>query len=74
MDLGAYQGHGGLAVGHSIPILWPLIMEGGIQVNTEGKRFSNEAAGYSEQAANVIAQPHHIALDNFDVRHHQMML
>jgi fumarate reductase flavoprotein subunit len=49
-------------------------MEGGIQVNTEGKRFSNEAAGYSEQAANVIAQPHHIAFDIFDGRLHQMML
>lgn len=73
-DLGAYQGHGGLAVGHGIPILWPLIMEGGIQVNKNAKRFSNEARGYSEQAATVIAQPDHIAYDVFDERLHSLML
>lgn len=73
-DLGAYQGHGGLAVGHSIPILWPLIMEGGIQVNSLGQRFSNETIGYSEQAANVLAQPGHIAYDIFDERLHNLML
>lgn len=74
VDLGAYQGHGGLAVGHAIPILWPLIMEGGIQVNKHARRFSNEALGYSEQAANVIAQPDHIAYDIFDERLHRLML
>lgn len=74
VDLGGYQGHGGLAVGHAIPILWPLIMEGGIQVNKNGQRFSNEAVGYSEQAAIVIAQPEHIAYDIFDERLHQLML
>lgn len=73
-DIGAYQGHGGLAVGHAIPILWPLIMEGGIQVNAEAKRFSNEALGYSEQAANVIAQPGRFAWDIFDERLHRLML
>ena len=55
-DMDAYQGHGGLAWGHGIPILWPLIMEGGFQVNREGVRFSSEALGYSEQAAKVMAQ------------------
>lgn len=74
MDLGAYQGHGGLAAGHAIPILWPLIMEGGIQVNKSGTRFSNEAAGYSEQAATVIAQPDRVAYDIFDGRLHDLML
>jgi fumarate reductase flavoprotein subunit len=48
-DMSGYQGHGGLAVGHGVPILWPLIMEGGFQVNLTGRRFSNEALGYSEQ-------------------------
>lgn len=33
-DMNAYQGHGGLAHGYGIPILWPLIMEGGFQVCT----------------------------------------
>jgi fumarate reductase flavoprotein subunit len=73
-DMSSYQGHGGLAVGHGIPILWPLIMEGGFQVNTEGRRFSNEAAGYSEQAAQVNAQPGRIAWSIFDERLHKLML
>lgn len=73
-DMSAYQGHGGLAAGHGIPILWPLIMEGGFQVNRNGERFSNEAAGYSEQAAKVNAQPGHVAWSIFDERLHQLML
>jgi fumarate reductase flavoprotein subunit len=72
-DLTGYQGHGGLAAGHGIPILWPLIMQGGFQVNVEGKRFSNEAAGYSEQAAKVNAQPGHVAWSIFDERLHTLM-
>jgi fumarate reductase flavoprotein subunit len=60
-DMDAYQGHGGLAAGHGVPILWPQIMEGGIQVNTDGVRFSDESEGYSEQAAKVNAQPGHVA-------------
>lgn len=72
-DMGAYQGHGGLAAGHAIPILWPLIVEGGFQVNTDGKRFSNEALGYSEQAAKVNAQPGGVAWSIFDARLDAMM-
>ena len=60
-DIHSYQGHGGLAAGRGIPILWPLIMEGGFQVNAAGERFSNEARGYSEQAVDVVAQPGHVA-------------
>ncbi len=73
-DLDAYQGHGGLAYGHGIPILWPLIMAGGFQVNRQGERFSNEALGYSEQAAKIIAQPEKQAISIFDDRCHQLML
>lgn len=73
-DMTGYQGHGGLAAGHGVPILWPLIMEGGFQVNRDGKRFSNEAAGYSEQAAKVNAQPGHVAWSMFDQRLHDLML
>lgn len=72
-DMDAYQGHGGLALGHGVPILWPLIMEGGVQINAEGKRFSNEAAGYSEQAAKVNAQPGRFAWSVFDERLHDLM-
>lgn len=73
-DMSAYQGHGGLAAGHGIPILWPLIMQGGFQVNAAGARFSNEALGYSEQAMNVVAQPGNLAWDIYDERLHRLML
>jgi fumarate reductase flavoprotein subunit len=73
-DMSGYQGHGGLAVGHGVPILWPLIMEGGFQVNRLGERFSNEAEGYSEQAAKVNAQPDRLAWSIFDERLHQLMM
>jgi fumarate reductase flavoprotein subunit len=72
-DICAYQGHGGLAAGHGIPILWPLIMEGGFQVNAAGERFSNETLGYSEQAMNVVAQPGNVAWDIYDQRLHELM-
>lgn len=67
-DMTGYQGHGGLAAGHAIPILWPSITEGGIQVNLAGRRFSNEATGYSEQAARILAQPGKVAWTILDGR------
>lgn len=67
-DMDAYQGHGGLAAGHGIPILWPLIMEGGVQVNRAGVRFANEALGYSVQAARIVAQPGSVAWSIYDAR------
>ena len=45
--LSGYQGHGSVATPHNILITWAAIMEGGIQVNTDGRRFQNEALGYS---------------------------
>jgi fumarate reductase flavoprotein subunit len=72
-DMTGYQGHGGLAAGYGAPILWPVIMEGGYQVNGHGRRFSNEAEGYSEQAAKVNAQPGHVAWTIFDERLHLLM-
>jgi fumarate reductase flavoprotein subunit len=72
-DIHSYQGHGGLAAGHGIPILWPLIMEGGYQVNLRGERFSNEARGYSEQAVDVVAQPAQVAWNVYDERLHRLM-
>lgn len=73
-DLHSYQGHGGLAAGHRIPMLWPLIITGGIQINREGLRFANELRGYSEQAVDVAAQPGHFAWDVYDERIHMLML
>lgn len=73
-DIHAYQGHGGLAVGHAIPILWPMIMEGGYQVNRLGERFSDESKGYSEQAVKVVAQPEHAAWSILDQRLYDLMI
>ncbi|MEM7688775.1 MAG: FAD-dependent oxidoreductase [Pseudomonadota bacterium] len=72
-DLSAYQGHAGLAAGYGIPILWPLIAEGGIQVNRAGERFANEASGYSEQAVEVLRQEGHVAWSVYDGVRHEIM-
>jgi fumarate reductase flavoprotein subunit len=66
--LSGYQGHGSVATPHNTLITWAAIMEGGIQVNTDGRRFHNEALGYSEAAAQVLRQPRGIAFDIFDER------
>jgi fumarate reductase flavoprotein subunit len=66
--LGGYQGHGSVATPHNILITWAVIMQGGIQINGEGKRFCDETRGYSEQAAQVLHQPGKIAWNIFDER------
>ena len=53
----AYQGHVNVAHPHGILITWAVLIEGGIQVNRAGKRFWNEAQGYSEAARAVLSQP-----------------
>lgn len=66
--LPGHQGHGSVAHPHGILITWATITEGGYQVNGEGKRFANEARGYSEAAAAVLAQPDGLAWTVFDSR------
>ncbi|MCS6853629.1 MAG: FAD-binding protein [Elioraea sp.] len=66
--LSGHQGHGNVAHPHGILITWTTIMQGGIQVNAEGERFSDETEGYSEQAARVLAQPGGFAWTVFDER------
>jgi fumarate reductase flavoprotein subunit len=72
--MSAYQGHGSVATPHNILVTWALMMEGGIQVNAGGRRFSNEHQGYSEQAVAVLAQPGGIAFNVFDHRLHALGL
>jgi fumarate reductase flavoprotein subunit len=67
-DLGGYQGHGSWAVPQGALITWALMMEGGVQVNAEGRRFHDEAAGYSEASVKVLAQPGGFAWNLFDAR------
>ena len=66
--LGAYQGHGSVAEPHGILVTWAVMMEGGVQLNRWGRRFSNEHRGYSEQAVAVLSQPGKIAWNIFDGR------
>lgn len=66
--LSGYQGHGSVATPHNILITWAVVMQGGFQVNGEGRRFCDESRGYSEQAADVLRQPGGIAWDVFDAR------
>jgi fumarate reductase flavoprotein subunit len=73
-DLAAYQGHGSLAWPHQTLISWAVMMQGGIQLNLRGQRFSNEHGGYSEQAAKVLEQPEGIAFNVFDERIHEQCL
>ena len=67
-DLGGYQGHGSWAVPQGALITWALMMEGGVQVNAEGRRFHDETAGYSEASVQVLAQPGGFAWNLFDAR------
>jgi len=71
MDLSSFQGHGSLAWPHQTLVSWSIMMQGGIQVNQSGERFSNEHDGYSEQAQRVIAQPGGIAWNIYDQRIHE---
>jgi len=73
-DMTAYQGHGSVATPHGILITWALMMEGGIQVNAAGTRFSNEHSGYSEQCLPVLAQSGRVAWNIYDARLHQLGL
>jgi fumarate reductase flavoprotein subunit len=67
-DIGSYQGHASVAHPHGVLLTWSVISEGGIQVNAEGVRFSNELKGYSEQTVDVIHQPGGVAWNIYDER------
>jgi fumarate reductase flavoprotein subunit len=67
-DLGGYQGHGSWAVPQGALITWALMMEGGVQLNAEGRRFHDETQGYSEAAVHVLAQPGGTAWNVLDAR------
>jgi len=66
-DLGGYQGHGSWVTPQGALMTWAVMMEGGIQVNGEGRRFHDETQGYSEAAVQVLAQPGGIAWNVFDM-------
>ncbi|MDB5819614.1 MAG: 3-ketosteroid dehydrogenase [Rhizobacter sp.] len=65
-DLGGYQGHGSWVTPQGALMTWAVMMEGGIQVNREGRRFHDETQGYSEAAVQVLKQPGSVAWNVFD--------
>jgi len=65
-DLGGYQGHGSWVTPQGALMSWAVMMEGGVQINYEGRRFHDETQGYSEAAVHVLAQPGGIAWNVFD--------
>jgi fumarate reductase flavoprotein subunit len=66
--LTSYQGHGSVAHPHGILITWAAMTEGGFQVDLDGRRFSDESQGYSEQAAIVLRNRDGAAFHIFDER------
>src|SRR5258706_152600 len=60
--------HGAVGTPHGMHLAWPHLTEGGFHVNQQGRRFSNENAGYSEQALKVHRQPEHVAWAIWDER------
>ncbi|MCC6609241.1 MAG: FAD-dependent oxidoreductase [Burkholderiales bacterium] len=71
-DMTAYQGHGSVATPHGVLVTLALMMEGGIQMNAAGDRFSDEHQGYSEQCLPVLRQPGGFAWDIYDERLHRL--
>ena len=72
--MGAYQAHGSVAFPHGTLLTWAVIVNGGFQVNIEGRRFSNEYTGYSEHAIEVLKQPEKVAIEIFDERIYHSVL
>jgi fumarate reductase flavoprotein subunit len=73
-DMAAFQGYGALSREAGILVNYNIIMEGGIQVNARGERFSDELFDISGQSKVVLAQPGGTAWVVYDERLHQSAL
>jgi fumarate reductase flavoprotein subunit len=72
--LDAYQGHGSVATPHGVLLTWATVMHGGFLLNGAGERFADEATGYSEFGAKVVAQRGQVGWMVFDWRIHDACL
>ena len=70
-DMAAYQGYGALNRETGILVNYNLLMEGGIQVNRLGDRFSDELANISGQGVQVLKQPGGVAWVVWDETRHR---
>jgi len=73
-DMAAFQGYGALSIESGVLVNYNIIMEGGIQVNLRGERFSNELFDISGQSKQVLAQPNGVAWVIYDDRLRQSNL
>jgi fumarate reductase flavoprotein subunit len=69
-DMSAYQGLGLLTEPQGIDLNPRFLIEGGIQVNSAGRRFAHELDDISGQGARVMAQPGGVAWIIYDERIH----
>lgn len=65
-SMDAFQGYGALADPYGIIVNYETVMRGGITVNVDGERFSNEVADISAQALNILQQPDGLGWIVFD--------
>ncbi|MFC2062736.1 flavocytochrome c [Chloroflexota bacterium] len=71
----AYQAHASIATSQGLLVTWAVILNGGILVNKDGKRFGNETRkSYSEYARHVLMQPEAIAYDILEDNNYRSML
>ncbi|WP_425049240.1 FAD-dependent oxidoreductase [Psychromarinibacter sp. S121] len=54
-NLGAYQGHAGLAARSGVLVTWTVVERGGFIVGADGKRIGDETLGYSAFAGVELA-------------------
>ena len=73
-DMGAYQALGSLAEPQSIVIPHTLLIGGGVQINTAGRRFENELDNISGQALTILDQPDGVCWMVYDERLHRAAL
>lgn len=71
LDMDAYQGLGLVAEPQGLDVNPKFLLQGGVQVNALGERFSDELDDVSGQGARVIAQPGGVSWLVYDERVHQ---
>ncbi|WP_162408849.1 FAD-dependent oxidoreductase [Acuticoccus sediminis] len=65
-SMDAFQGYGALVESAGVICNYDPIMNGGIMVNLEGRRYSNEVKDISAQSLNTLQQPEGIGWVIFD--------
>lgn len=55
-NMAAYQGYAAVAYPHGSLLSWTTIEKGGVLIGADGRRFGNEATGYSGYATRVLKQ------------------